>query len=121
MAPGHPKIQKWTENYSSEGTPGTPQGTPKSSKSLKKSKNYNFPTPVWEGLWSISDVKNWAKIETENEIKSKLFVIKLLNRSKGKIIPTNKLFWKSIDGKNKNPHIKPSDIDKRANLNSIFL
>ena len=30
--------------------------------------------------------------------------------------------WKNvlIDGKNKNPLIKPSNIDKRANLNSIF-
>ena len=61
-----------------------------------------------------------SKIEIVNEINSKLFVIKLPNRSEGKIIPTNRLFWKSRDGKNKNPQIKPNKIDKRANLNSIF-
>ena len=64
LPPGPPKVQKLSENGAPEGTPGTPQGTLKSSKSGKKShpKIIIFPNPLWEGFRTIFELKNGAKM-----------------------------------------------------------
>ena len=64
LPPRPPKVQKLSENDAPEGTPGTPQGTLKSSKSGKKShpKIIIFPNPLWEGFRKIFELKNGAKM-----------------------------------------------------------
>ena len=66
-------------------------------------------------------IKNGKKVATTKDKNNNDWEIKGPNNSLGIKTPTNKLFEKSGEGKNKKPHINPVKIEMYAVFSWIFL
>ena len=65
--------------------------------------------------------KNGKKVAITNDKNNNDWEIKGVNNSFGIKTPTNKLFEKSGEGKNKKPHINPVKIEIYAVFSLTFL